>query len=463
MRRESVWRMAVGLLTIAGLSGNPSPVWAQREGPHSEHIQPPKAVAVRAGRLFDPKSGTLRPNQVVIIEGERISAVGPANQVQIPSGAEVIDLAQSTVLPGLIDQHLHVMDEEYARHPGSIGQGTATFTRPGLYDDEGGWTLQERVLMALIDAQKNLLAGFTTIQDLGSAGGLYGTVQLRDAINKGLVTGPRMRVAGPRITEIGIKIDTPELARQAVRELAKNGVDVVKMSSTGRVTLKPDGTMDTVPTYTLEMTQAIVDEAHRNGLKVASHAYGGEGLRTAIEAGVDLPQHGPALEDEHVKLLLQKGLPLSSTLFDMRLAHHQEMEKFKNSRWRMMERAWKKAFAGGVKQGLSSGSQADSTSFPHGIQGEMFAYFVKWGMTPAQALRTATTTNAELLGWADRVGTVEKGKFADLIAVSGNPLDDITEMQRVKFVMKGGQVVKNDLGGVTRVTWLTSKNVDKGK
>ncbi len=463
MRWGSLLRPSLGFLAVVAVSGSLSPLWAQREGPRSEHIQPPKAIAVRAGRLFDPKAGTLLPNQVVIIEGERITDVGPAARVQIPAGAEVLDLGRATVLPGLIDQHLHVMDEEYARHPGTIGWGNAAFTPPGPYDDENGWRIEERVLMALIDAQKDLLGGFTTIQDLGSAGGGFGTVTLRDAIAKGLVMGPRMRVAGPRLNEVGITITSPEAARAAVRKLAEGRVDTVKMNGTGKYTLRPDGTMETVAVYPLEIFQATVDEAHKHGLKVAAHVYGGDGLKWAIESGVDLPQHGPALEDDHVKLLLEKGLPLSSTLFDMRVAHAEEMEKFGNSRWRMMEKAWKKAFQAGVKQGLSSGSQADSTSFPHGIQGEMFAYFVKWGMTPAQALRTATTTNAELIGWADRVGTIEKGKFADLIAVAGDPLADITEMQRVKFVMKGGQVVRNNLNGVTGMTWLMSKNVDKGK
>lgn len=450
MRWRSTLRTALGFLAIVACAGTPAPAWAQREGPHSEHLSPPKAVAVRAGRLFDPKSATLLTNQVVLIEGERITAVGPAGQIQIPPGAQVIDLGRATVLPGLIDQHLHVMDEEYARHPGTIGQGNAAFKAPGLYDDPGGWTMRERMLMGLIDAQKNLQAGFTTVVDMGSAGGGYGTVELRDAIDKGLVMGPRMQVAGPRIHEIGIRIDSPEAARQAVRELAKNAVNWVKMSSTGKYTLKPDGTMETVSTYTLEITRAIVEEAHQHGLKVSSHVYGGEGLRIALEAGIDAPQHGPALEDRHVKLLLEKGLPLSSTIFDMRLTDKEETEKFGNSRFRMMEKAWKKAFAAGVKQGFSSGAQADSTGFPHGSQGEMFAYFVKWGMTPAQSLRMATTTNAEILGWQDRVGTVEKGKFADLIAVSANPLVDITEMQRVKFVMKGGQVVRNDLTPMLR-------------
>lgn len=458
----SVLRAALAFVALVALSSTPPSVSAQRVGPQSPHIQPPKVVAVRAGQLFDPRSGTSSANQVVLVAGDRITEVGPASRVQIPAGADVIDLSKATVLPGLIDQHLHVMDESYARHPGTVGQGKAAYTPPGSYDDEGGWRIEERVLMALIDAQKDLLAGFTTVQDLGSAGGMYGTVALRDAINKGLVMGPRMKVAGPRLHEVGITINSPEAARQAVRELAKHGVDVVKMEGTGRYTLKPDGTMDTEPAYSLEIMQAVVDEANKHGLKVAAHSYGGEGLRRTIEAGVHMPQHGPALEDSHVKLLLAKNLPLSSTIFDMRYLDHEEFAKFKNSRWRMMERSWKKAFAAGVKQGFSSGSQADSTSFPHGIQGEMFAYFVKWGMTPAQALRMATVTNAEIIGWQDRVGTVEKGKYADLIAVAVDPLKDITEMQRIKFVMKGGQVVKDDLNAPGVVSWLSSKNVNKG-
>jgi imidazolonepropionase-like amidohydrolase len=220
--------------------------------------------------------------------------------------------------------------------------------------------------------------------------------------------------------------------------------------------------MDTEPAYSLEIMRAVVDEANRHGLKVAAHAYGGEGLRRTLEAGVHMPQHGVYIEDEHVTLFLEKNLPLSSPFLELRYQAEAEWQKFGNSRFGMMEKSWKKAFAAGVKLGLGSGSQGDYTSFPHGIQAEMLEYFVKWGATPAQALRIATVNNAEILGWQDRVGTVEPGKYADLIAVAGDPMQDITEMQRVKVVIKGGQVVRNDFVSMG-ANWLSSKNIDKGK
>jgi imidazolonepropionase-like amidohydrolase len=280
---------------------------------------------------------------------------------------------------------------------------------------------------------------------------------LRNAINRGLVRGPRMQVAGPGIVNtnkaggsyipgtppgfVGAQVaNTPWGVREAVREQAHYGVDWIKIYSTEEYDLKSDGTIKVTPGFTLEETQAIVDEAHRKGLKVACHAYGGEGLHNCIAAGVDVPTHGIDLDDESLRMLLAKKLPLTSTLFDLSIDDAMEMREFGNSRWRMMEKSWKKAFAAGVTLPFGSGAGP----FPHGTQGDMFAYFVKWGMAPAQTLQMATTTASQIIGWTDRVGTVEKGKFADLVAVSGDPLADITEMSRVKFVMKGGEIVRND-------------------
>jgi imidazolonepropionase-like amidohydrolase len=408
------------------------PVWTV---PPALPAKAPNVIAVRAGRLFDPKSGTLLQNQVILIRGERITDVGAS--LEIPAGAQLIDLSSATVLPGLIDTHLHVMD----------GGGAA----PNM-------SQQYRELVALRNAQRDLDAGFTTIVDLMSHGGMYGTVDLRNAINRGLVRGPRMQVAGPGIvntnkaggayipgaspTFVGAQVaNTPWGVREAVREQAHYGVDWIKIYSTEDYTLKSDGTIKVTPGFTLEETQAIVDEAHRKGLKVACHAYGGEGLHNCIAAGVDVPTHGIDLDDESLRMLLAKKLPLTSTLFDLSIDDAMEMREFGNSRWRMMEKSWKKALAAGVTLPFGSGAGP----FPHGTQGDMFAYFVKWGMAPAQTLQMATTTASQIIGWADSVGTVEKGKFADLVAVSGDPLADITEMSRVKFVIKGGEIVRNDL------------------
>jgi imidazolonepropionase-like amidohydrolase len=312
--------------------------------------------------------------------------------------------------------------------------------------------------VALRNAQRDLDAGFTTVVDLMSHGGGYGTVDLRDAINRGVVKGPRMQVAGPGIVntnkaatsfQVGIApqfvgaqvANSPWGVREAVREQAHYGVDWIKIYSTEEYTLKADGTITATPGFTLEETQAIVDEAHRKGLKVACHAYQGEGLHNCIRAGVDVPTHAIDLDDESLRMLLDKKLPLTATLFDLSIDDAMEMREFGNSRWRMMEKSWKKALAAGVTLAFGSGAGP----FPHGTQGDMFAYFVKWGMKPAQSLQMATTTAAAVIGWPDRVGTVEKGKFADLVAVAGDPIADITEMSRVKFVMKGGEVVRNEV------------------
>ncbi len=428
-------RTAFVLLTgWAALGAQPQPAGAPAA---------PKQVAIRAGKLFDPKSGKLLSDQVVLVSGERILDTGPAAQVSIPAGARVIDLRNATVLPGLIDQHLHVM-ERAQRTPD--GKRNPPLVPRVLPDSQAALdTYVDWVLQAAFEVQKDLNAGFTTVVDLGALGGSYGTVTLRDAINKRLIAGPRMRVAGPMLNEVDPKIDSAESARQAVRELAAHHVDWVKITSTGQFTLNRDGTMDVKPSsLTLDMTAAVVDEAHKHGLRVACHAYGGAGWRNCVESGADAPQHGVVLSDEDIKTLLAKHVPLNPTLMELRVADRQEIERFGNSRFRMTQQSWQKAFQAGVTIGFSSGAQADWTGFPHGTQNEVFALFVAGGMTPAQALRTAMTVNSEIIGWSD-VGTIDKGKYADLIAVAGDPLQDITEMQRVKFVMKGGEVVRDDL------------------
>jgi imidazolonepropionase-like amidohydrolase len=419
--------------------------------PAAQYAAPPTTV-VRAGRLFDPRTGTLLTNQVIVIRGDRIVDVG--SNPQIPAGARTIDLRNATVLPGLIDTHLHTMTGSPLTAPGGPGigpngAGPAGFAQP----------LQYHVLAALVNAQRDLHAGFTTVVDLMSHGGWYGTVDLRNAINSGLVEGPRMQVAGPgminatrtparipllereAISNLGhLVASTVPGVRAAVAEQAKNGVNWIKIYSTNDYTLKRDGTIDVTPTFTLEETQAIVDEAHRLGLKVACHAYGGAGLRNCVAAGVDVPTHGLDLDDATLKILVDKHLPLTVTMFDLSMEDARETQQYGNSRWKLMEKSFKKALAAGVTLPFGSGAGP----FPHGTQGEQFAYLVKWGMPPVQALRGATSIAAETIGWSADVGSVEKGKFADLVAVTGDPLADITVMSHVKFVMKGGRIVKNE-------------------
>jgi imidazolonepropionase-like amidohydrolase len=423
------------LRTVIGVLVAATALWSQGQ-----------TTAARAGRLFDPKSGQMVSNQVVLIQGERITQVGPAASVSIPPGARVIDLSRATVLPGLIDGHVHLTDA-------SIG-------------------LQHQMMVALHSATESLKAGYTTQVVQGSHGGGFADVELKRAIDSGLVQGPRLRPAGPilAITAPGngayplewkpfepeIVADGAEALRAGVRQLAHYGADHVKIHTTGRFYFKPNGEMVNQALPSLEELKAVVDEAHRRGMFIASHTYGGDGLKWAIEAAVDDIQHAVAATDEDINMILQKNLPVTATILDMRQDEPGDLKQWAPySRYRLQEQTWKKMLAAGVRLGYGSGSAPvyngqgriynTACNCSHGVQSEMFPIFVSWGATPVYTLRMATTVNAEILHMQDTVGTIEKGKFADLIAVSGDPLQDITEMQRVKFVMKGGAVVRDDL------------------
>jgi len=297
-------------------------------------------------------------------------------------------------------------------------------------------------------------------------------VELKRAIEQGLVQGRRVLPAGPILAitapsaepyplefkpfKVEIVRDGPSALRAGVRELAHYGADHVKIHTTGTFYFKPNGEMVNQALPSLEELKAVVDEAHRWGMFVASHTYGGDGLKWAIEAGVDDIQHATAATDEDIKMIVQKHLPITSTILDHRQDEPGDLKQWAPySRWRLMEQTWKKMLKAGVRLGYGSGSTPVSNgqgrifsaacNCSHGVQSEMFPILVSWGATPLYTLRMATTVNAEIIHWQDRVGTIEEGKFADLIATSGDPLQDITEMQRVKFVMKGGAVIKDDL------------------
>jgi imidazolonepropionase-like amidohydrolase len=409
--------------------------------------QAQQVTAVRAGKMFDPKSGTNLTNQVVLITGDKITDVGPADRVKIPAGAKVIDLSQATVLPGLIDGHVHLTD----------GQGN----------------LQHQMLIAVNTSTRSLNAGYTTLVDMGSHGGGYADVELKKAIESGLVQGPRLITAGPIINitmpgsasypleftpkEPDITANGPDAMRAAVRELAHYGVDHVKIHTTGPFYFDKEGKMFNQPLPTKEELAAVEDEAHRRGMWVASHTYGGEGLKIAIDVGVDNIQHATAATDDDIKQFVQKRMPITTTILDHRQDEPDDLKKFAPySRYKLVEVTWKKMLAAGVILGWGSGSAPPpgrvyntECNCSHGVQGEMFPIFVKWGATPVYTLRMATTVNAEIIHKSDMLGSIEKGKYADLIAVAGDPLTDITEMQRVKFVMKGGAVVRNDLAAGT--------------
>ena len=430
-------RIRVGLLILAATA---SAAQAQSAG----------VIVIRAGHLFDSKSGKMSNNQIIIVEGERIAEVGPSDRVQIPSGAQVIDLGKATVLPGLVDGHTHV----FGFGLDGIKSGGPPFASP-IND-----TREYRTLLALANAQKDLRAGFTSLRDLMSHGGGYADVDIKKAINRGYFTGPRMQVStmGLVATGEGIlgspdvslprnyqTVDGPWAARQAVREQIHYGADWIKFHSTSDYEFEPDGSLRSEPTFTREEVEAIVDEAHRHGRKAACHAFGGEGLRNCVEAGADTIEHAIELDEATADLMKKKGIYLELTAYHYSLSDYTARDARstggKYSLQALREKSGRLAISRGVKISFGSGVGP----FPHGTQGAEFAYLVKYGMSPSQAIQTATTVASEMMGWQDNVGSIEKGKFADIIAVSGDPLRDITELERVKFVMKGGQVVRSEI------------------
>ena len=417
----------------------------------SSWAQAPRVVAVRAGHLFDSKSGKMLTNQVVLVEGEKITEVGAADSVQIPSGAQVIDLSQATVMPGFVDAHTHVYS--------SLSAGAR------LNTSKEAWTL-----MAEENALTTLRAGFTTARDVGTHGEGYGDVDIKNAINRGIIDGPRMQVStrgvgasgsdyiggpGSIITGGSQEIHGVDMARDVVREQIRYGADWIKVFPTGAYSFGAEGELFVDPTFTLPELQAIVDEAHRHHRKVAAHAYGGEGLKNSILAGVDSIEHGQGMDDSEATMMVQKGIYFDVTGYRYTMPEIAENDKRntggKYSIIPIFEKNFKNALSKGVK--IAWGSGVDGTAgdprssgpLLHGTQAVEFAWLVNHGMTPAAAIQSATMVDAEMMGWQDRIGSLEKGKYADIVAVSGDPLKDITELERMKFVMKGGKVYRNDL------------------
>ncbi len=437
------WQGKLAVVFVTAMIGMASaPVRAQGVG---KYLAPrDQVVAIRAGHLFESRSGRMLDNQVVLIRGDRIADVGP--NVAIPSGAKLIDLSTATVMPGMIDAHVHV---------NTIGNGP---------------NLAQRALRALANAQIDLDAGFTTVLDMDSRGTFY-TVDLRDAIARGNVMGPRMQVVGQSLNQRatnyyedansahtytgfteGKNVNGPWLARTAVREAKLHGVDYIKIYTTQDFAgtehmWRPDGTLVNSPSLTYEEVEAIVDEAHRLGLKVACHTYGGEGMRSCIKAGVDAPNHLLELDQEGVHDLLARKLPFVPTVDDLISLEQPDLRETggKNSRLKLLENAVRVAVAGGVP--IVFGSGATSVRIPHGKQANQFPYYARWGLGPVGSLQTAYMNAARMLNydWDRQIGSIDKGKYADIIAVSGDPIADLSEMERVKFVMKGGVVVRNDI------------------
>jgi imidazolonepropionase-like amidohydrolase len=396
-------------------------------------------MAVRAGHLFDSKTGRMLAGQVVIISGQRILEVGPDARTRIPAGARVIDLRQATVLPGLIDAHTHMFDRR-----GKNGSTEAS------------------MLIAVSNVQADLRAGFTTARDMSTHGNGYGDVAIRDAINQGRIDGPRYQVstmgivwgATPPSPAVPLNplastiVRSVQEARAAVQDQIRHGADWIKLFPTGGYSFTASGQAKYEVTYPLPVLEALIDETHRLGKKAACHVYGGEGLKNAIVGGCDTIEHGFGLNQDLINQMVAKGL-----YYDPTIVRYTEPSMDDNDarttggKYRMMpifERAVAMAArTPGIK--LMLGSGVDGATFAHGTQAlELEALVKVAGLTPAQAIQAGTMTNAEAMGWQDQIGSVDKGKYADLIAVSGDPLADITELQHVKFVMKGGKIIKNE-------------------
>jgi imidazolonepropionase-like amidohydrolase len=399
---------------------------------------PPRTVAIRAGRLFDSNAGKLVNDQVIVIQGEHIAAVGPAEKTPIPAGAQVIDLHAATVLPGLIDAHTHMFNTP----------------RPGM-------SRELSTLIAVQNVQADLRAGFTSIRDMSSHDNGYADVDVRNAIDKGLIDGPRAQVStrGIRWAEPGSKTEANPLspalvsneqeARAAVRDQVGHGADWIKLFPGGAYSFEANGTARYVTTYPLPVLNALVDEAHRAGRKTACHVFGGEGLKNAIAAGCDTVEHAFGLDQEQANLMVRKGLFYDPTLQRYVEPYMDDTDdKATGGKYRMST-----IFAAAVTLAAKTsgmrimmGSGADGSTYVHGTQALDFEVLVtRGGLTPARALQAGTVVNAEIMGVKDRVGSLEAGKLADVIAVSGDPLSDITELKRVKFVMKGGKVIRDDV------------------
>jgi imidazolonepropionase-like amidohydrolase len=402
---------------------------------------PAKRVVVQAGRLLDVKTGHMLSNQTIVIEGDRIVSVGSATPA---AGDQVIALPNATVLPGLIDVHTHLTFE-----PGDLGMRILT-TTPA-----------RDALSGAKNARLTLEAGFTTVRNVGARA--YSDVALRDAINAGDIPGPRILASGPALSITGGHCDENLLAPQyhdtsdgvadgieavqrKVRENIKYGADLIKVCATGGVLSKGDNPQHSQ--YTLEELKAIVADAHRLGRKVAAHAHGAEGIRWASMAGVDSIEHGSYIDDAAIAEMKKNGTYLVPTLYlgewFLENAERLHVPEYGIAKGRTVMPIARKnlqhAFASGVKVALGT----DAAVYPHGLNAHEFATYVNLGMTPIQSIQTGTINAADLLGWSDKVGAVEAGKWADIIAVDGDPTRDITVLQHVKFVMKGGVVYKNE-------------------
>jgi imidazolonepropionase-like amidohydrolase len=432
--------LAAGLISVGVLSGAITGTVRAQDKAQA----PPKKLALRAGHLIDGKSDTPIANALILVEGDKIVSVTPGGSA--PAGVQLVDLSKATVLPGFVDTHTHV-----------LLQGDIT------EEDYDAQLLKEtipyRAILAARNARIALEHGFTTIRDLETEGAMYADVDVKKAIANGEVPGPRMQVATRAMTPTGMYpllgyswelkvptgvqyVDGADGARKAVREQVMYGADWIKYYSDRRYHFEADGVLHSMVNFTDEEAKAIVDETHRLGKKAAAHAIGSDGIAAALRAGVDTVEHGDGLTDALIDEVAKKGVYWVPTI--MVGAY---VAPGRGGNWIKMVDVEKVAFQKALKKGvkIALGTDAGGFDWKELNEAKEFEYYVNYGMTPMQAIRSGTVVPAELLGWSDKIGTIEAGKWADIVAVSGDPLSDITELQRVKFVLKGGTIYKDDL------------------
>jgi len=407
--------------------------------------QPPKisSTVIQAGRLIDVRAGRVLNQQSILIENDRIREIGAS--VHAPPGAKIIDLSNATVLPGLIDNHTHLLLN---------GDITASD-----YDDQLlKQSIAYRAIGATAAARTALMNGFTTMRDLETEGAMYADVDIKTAIQKGVIPGPRMFVATRAMAPTGMYpllgyswelkvpegvqiVDGPDNIRRAVREQVKYGADWIKYYSDRRYFMK-DGALHSMVNFTDEEAKALVDETHRIGHKVAAHAMGREGIDSALRAGVDTIEHGDGLDDELMDRMIQRGVYWCPTIY-VGVYVAQGRADAGAPIWLDMAKLVEKAFHRAVQKGVKISFGTDAGGFAWSDnQAKEFTYMVRYGMTPMQAIQSATIVAASLLDQQNEIGSIDVGKLADIVAVTGDPLQDISVLERVTFVMKAGKVYK---------------------